>query len=336
VENSSASGNVNGNSSVGGLIGNNSRAVSNSHATGDVEGSGDSGGGLGGDNRGAVQNNSRAEGDVKGSGNNVGGLAGYNSGTVSNSHATGDVEGSGDSVGGLVGYNFAGTTGTMQNNYATGDVKGRNYVGGLVGRNEGRIVHASYATGDVEGNGIVGGLVGWNDNGTAQNSYATGDVNGRTIRVGGLVGANDGTVQNSYATGNVKGGDMVGGLVGDHWSNAVQHCVALNPSVIGTDADTYAGRVVGRTTSGTMTNNHARSGMNVSIGGTTKTIENDGDSAGVDGQSASAGLYNAPGFWRDGIPLSWDFNSGWSWNASTSLPILQNVGGVQNHTLKQP
>ncbi|MGA2191695.1 MAG: GLUG motif-containing protein, partial [Steroidobacteraceae bacterium] len=68
--------------------------------------------------------------------------------------------------------------------------------------------------GSVSGSNYVGGLVGWN-NGTVSNSYATGSVNGAS-NVGGLVGDNGGMVSSSYATGSVNGASNVGGLVGDN------------------------------------------------------------------------------------------------------------------------
>ena len=113
----------------------------------------------------------------------------------------------GDYVGGLVGNN----NGTIKNSYATGNVVGQEYVGGLAGRSKGRI-EKSYATSSVTGKDNVGGLVGFNWK-QIKNSYATGDVTG-TDRVGGLVGGNDETIEKSYATGVVTGSKRLGGFVG--------------------------------------------------------------------------------------------------------------------------
>ncbi|NMM26791.1 MAG: filamentous hemagglutinin N-terminal domain-containing protein, partial [Glaciimonas sp.] len=120
--------------------------------------------------------------------------------------------GTGNYVGGLVGYN----QGTISNSYATGGVSSGSgyYVGGLVGYNTGTISN-SYATGGVSsGSGSsVGGLVGSN-HGPVNNSYATGSVTGGSY-VGGLVGGNSAGINNSYAAGLVSGaGISVGGLVG--------------------------------------------------------------------------------------------------------------------------
>jgi filamentous hemagglutinin family protein len=74
-----------------------------------------------------------------------------------------------------------------------GSVNGSDYVGGLVGYNNGTIINA-YATVSVTGNNYVGGLVGYN-NGTIINAYATGSVTGTSgTNVGGLVGYNNGTI----------------------------------------------------------------------------------------------------------------------------------------------
>ncbi|MFU8796215.1 MAG: GLUG motif-containing protein [Dehalococcoidia bacterium] len=77
-----------------------------------------------------------------------------------------------------------------------GGVSGDDYVGGLVGDNQGDVTNA-YATGSVTGEWHVGGLVGFNE-GSISNTYSTGDVTG-SIWVGGLVGNNrDGAVRDSF------------------------------------------------------------------------------------------------------------------------------------------
>ena len=83
-----------------------------------------------------------------------------------------------------------------------GGAGNNDYVGGLVGDNEGSI-RASYATGAVHGGAggdAVGGLVG-NNGGSITASYAMGKVNsgGDTNRIGGLVGNNGGSITASYA-----------------------------------------------------------------------------------------------------------------------------------------
>ena len=218
ITDSYATGDVEGDSRVGGLVGESENSgttasIINSYATVDVESKGEFGvgGGLVGDNGGTITD-SYATGNIDGKDNGVGilgGLVGDNSGTITNSYATGNVEGRA-ALGGLAGSN----AGTITDSYATGDVEGnQNQVGGLVGNNTGAITD-SYATGDVEGASFIGGLVGAS-NETIERSYATGKVEGKTEGAGGLVGNNTDTITDSYATGIVEGNARVGGLVGD-------------------------------------------------------------------------------------------------------------------------
>lgn len=74
--------------------------------------------------------------------------------------------------------------------------KGGQYVGGIVGRNEGTInnCYALYTV--VTGDAYVGGIVGYN-NGTVKNCYNAGDVSA-TSYVGGIAGANNATISNCY------------------------------------------------------------------------------------------------------------------------------------------
>ena len=111
-------------------------------------------------------------------------------------------------VGGLVGRN----DGRVSNAYATGSVSGESHVGGLIGANSGTVVY-SYATVNISATDrAAGGLAGQNS-GVISSSYSTGDVSGN-YRAGGLVGGNAGSISVGYATGNVSGGSGIGGLVG--------------------------------------------------------------------------------------------------------------------------
>jgi unsaturated chondroitin disaccharide hydrolase len=101
------------------------------------------------------------------------------------------------------------------------NITGRSFVGGLVGGNDGSLIHC-HATGSVNGERQVGGLVGRND-GLLTNCYVTGSASGTcfyTDSVGGLAGDNFGTLTACYATGSIGGtgsyANSVGGLVGDN------------------------------------------------------------------------------------------------------------------------
>ena len=196
--------------SIGGLVGLNGGPIIDSHATGNVDGVQWVGGlagasfGAGGVNR---ISGSTAAGAVTGigAGNQVGGLVGWNNGPISSSHATGDVNGV-QWVGGLVGSNEGAGVSEISRSTAGGAVIGTgSLVGGLVGRNNGPISY-SHATGDtVRGVQWVGGLVGSNSGAGGVNrisgSTAAGAVTGTSTLAGGLVGWNNGPISNSHATG---------------------------------------------------------------------------------------------------------------------------------------
>ena len=126
-------------------------------------------------------------------------------------------------VGGLVGLQNGGS---ITGSYATGNADGgagdQDYVGGLVGFQNSGSITGSYATGDADGGArgqdSVGGLVGWQQSGNIVASYATGDADGgdgTEDYVGGLVGfQNGGSITASYATGNADGGDGDDDFVG--------------------------------------------------------------------------------------------------------------------------
>lgn len=110
---------------------------------------------------------------------------------------------------------------TIDIEYTNAEVFTLNAIGGLVGASTGGTVSESYSTARVSvtapvsiGN-YVGGLVGRN-NGTISNSYYAGNVAlGESLigYVGGLVGNNAGTIENSYSVGLV-GGKLTAGVAG--------------------------------------------------------------------------------------------------------------------------
>jgi len=151
-------------------------------------------------------------------------------------------------VGGLVGWN----DGTVTQSYSTGLVVGNYSAGGLVGYNNMGLVTQSYSMGSVSGGRYVGGLVGDNIGAIAQ-SYSTGSVSGDVV-VGGLVGSNDGasTVTQSYSMGSVVGnGSYIGGLAGINNGTITQSYAS--GSVEGNDSASFGvGGLVGYNT-GTVT-----------------------------------------------------------------------------------
>lgn len=241
-----ATGDVEGKSYVGGLVGEvKVGGISSSYATGKVKGTSEVGGLSGGIQSRAEIKDSYATGDVYGSGKNVSGLVGYvYAGSIMDSYAKNTVVGDDDCVGGLVGGSQADSSLTgssfegtvkginyvgglagdgdnleMNNNHAKINVIGQgDYVGGLSGRQQYKGITNSVAEGTVYGKGYVGGLVGKGTSGakiSASNSHVT--VVGQTDYVGGIGGHLEMSMSlvNSYATGSVASeGNYVGGLVG--------------------------------------------------------------------------------------------------------------------------
>ncbi|MCF7708645.1 MAG: hypothetical protein K9N52_07085, partial [Verrucomicrobia bacterium] len=172
-----------------------------------------------------------------------------------------------DYVGGLVGWN----EGTITSCYATGAVSGGWNIGGLVGSSVGTIT-SCYATGTVSGEGNhVGGLVGRNYHGTITSCYATETVSG-DYYVGGLVGSSVGTITSCYATGAVSGDDYVGGLVGYTSYGTITSCYATGV----VSGSSYVGGLVGRNYHGTITSCYwdiSTSGVIGSAGGEGRTTD---------------------------------------------------------------
>lgn len=121
-------------------------------------------------------------------------------------------------VGSLVGY--MGGNSSLTNSQVTGAVAGTNFVGGLVGSNDGGLVAHSYSIGGVLGANAVGGLAGSNS-GQLIGTLALAQVSATGSGAGGLVGENTGLIAGSFSSGTVSGGDNVGGLVGSNIGGAI-------------------------------------------------------------------------------------------------------------------
>jgi len=194
-------GRVSGKTAVGGLVGQTGVSTNtegeivaqlvNCSAATAVTGQSTIGGLVGMNSRLAMVSDCRANGDVNGQ-SAVGGLAGVNLSTIINSRATGTMIGT-RSVGGLVG---ASSHGDIRCSFSKADVQGDTQVGGLVGSSYSTIADC-YAIADVTGKDTIGGLVGQNGHvgslsspGTISRCYSAGRVSG-TQSVGGLVGYNE-------------------------------------------------------------------------------------------------------------------------------------------------
>jgi len=82
----------------------------------------------------------------------------------------------------------------VRNSYATGDVYGADNVGGLVGRNNGSVLH-SYAAGTVRSDGTAGGISGITVEGEEKNSFWSVEAQiEKAADLGALTGAQSGWV----------------------------------------------------------------------------------------------------------------------------------------------
>jgi len=98
---------------------------------------------------------------------------------------------------------------------------------GLFGLSAGEVKDLAAVDVNITGSGnYIGGLVGQNEGGTVTECYITGAVSGTGQYVGGLVGDNFGSITTSYSTVAVSGRSCVGGLVGYNmgYAGIVVHC----------------------------------------------------------------------------------------------------------------
>jgi hypothetical protein len=169
IMNSSATGAVNGNSAVGGLVGLHTGTILNSNTSSVVNGN-----------------------------DYVGGLTGYvNGGNIENCHSSGTVTGE-KNTGGLVGFIGWGSSAYVKTSFSTADVNvSGNQAGGLIGVAQGVLIENCFASGSVSGNNRVGGLVGellWGAN--VVNCFSNGFVDGNAGQTGGLIGRLQGSNTN--------------------------------------------------------------------------------------------------------------------------------------------
>ena len=162
--------------------------IDNSYATGAVNGYNAVGGLVGSNINSSIIENSYATASVSGNSQGVGGLVGYNfnSSTIDNSYATGSVSGIGNGVGGLVGYNS--NTSSIDNSYATGTVSGGS-TGGLIADDDGTNTLTNNWWYNNLNNGIGAGAgdTGNTSTGNWQEALGASDFYGSGSGTGGAV-----------------------------------------------------------------------------------------------------------------------------------------------------
>ncbi|MDR2136005.1 MAG: hypothetical protein LBO76_05250, partial [Treponema sp.] len=224
-------------------------------------------------------------------------------------------------AGGIAGYS-GGKSKIFQCRYTGGTVQDIGpaneypYAGGISGHNYGgAVIEECYSSGTIRAEGLLpyaGGIAGYTSAQAAaiKNSYSSMTVlavsRGRTALAGGITAAtaNTGKTSKCYATATVSvdvsggggageglgvaAGANAGGISGSIYygeNSTVEYCVALNPSVTGSDssggADFNVYRLAGEGTGGTnvRTHNYAWSGMALKAGGNTVSPSDTGPNA---------------------------------------------------------
>ena len=197
VRSCKGTGTVTGVSGIGGVAGVNLRwgGLNGSHFDGTVNGGEGSQGLISpdqGDSTHPLSTDAAADGAY------IGGLVGWNEGDIDGSSSDSTIAGQ-QYVGGLVGWNdFEGEL-SDEYNSAVASLLGYEYIGSLADETRAGSIRNSHAGGSVTGSDYVGGLVGWNE-GIVDGCYATGSVIGSQY-VGGLTGWSDdsrGAVSRSF------------------------------------------------------------------------------------------------------------------------------------------
>ncbi len=230
-----------------------------------------------------------------------------------------EVEGS-QFVGALVGFN----EGMVNRSSSSGVVRGRDVVGGLVGSNDRDPLTYSSSSARVSGTREVGGLAGQVFAATINRSYATGEVEAEDI-AGGLVGDNMGDVEDSYSTADVDADLLVGGLVGQ---NISPHPVGGGEFYVGEIRRSYAaGNVSGveRATTGGLVgeNGFGVPSQNLSANGTVEDSYWDVDATGSNVSDGGEGLSTEQMTGDQAVDNMQGFDFDEVWNVTESYPEIR-------------
>ncbi|WP_210995066.1 dockerin type I repeat-containing protein [Acholeplasma hippikon] len=109
-------------------------------------------------------------------------------------------------------FGSVGQNGSVKRLSVTGHVTGKNYIGSIVGKNEG-LVEEVYAKTNIQGTSYVGGLIGRNE-GTLRTAYFTGSIEANGSYIGGIAGENTYLIDETYVSASVLGQQYVGAILG--------------------------------------------------------------------------------------------------------------------------
>lgn len=255
INDSYAKATLNGNNSMGGLLGSTGTvndygsSIVNSYFEGTITAASFNIGGLIGYSTKLAIDKSHSKAIISGV-STVGGLLGFaNASTlndirINESYFDGKITASGDHIGGLVGYTIFTD---IDDSYAKlTTISGDDKIGGLVGYAKDTTIDDSYAISTtITGDDFIGGLMGDTLDTNINNSYAqTTTITANDDYVGGLVGhAKESTINNSYVKSTTinANDDFVGGLVGYVYTTNISNSYA-DTIVTGDD---YVGGLVG-------------------------------------------------------------------------------------------
>lgn len=279
---------------VGGIVGYNGGTITGNSTTNIVE-------------HGSVFSTANGMDSVTGAVGYVGGAVGYNKGTVENCKiktSAGVTSWRAAKTGGIVGENV----GKIKNCTFSGSVYGTDYVGGLIGYNNGTLEQGAYTnSANVTGYIYVGGIVGYNANAsqTLQNFTNTGTISNGSV-IGGIAGYSAGAISKCKNTGNittstssipVEGMDRamyVGGIVG--WSSAsITNCYSKADVTASGNFSNLVGGIVG----------YAQGNVSYCVVDSGKTVEGASGIGGIVGKMAgdlsfSYFLGTISGNWKSG------------------------------------
>ena len=230
------------------------------------------------------------------------GWGGTNTGEISNCRAEGTVTLSRDGanqdcrIGGIVGHVESASRVMIEKCYFNGTVTStQNRAGGIVGSLQASTIRNCYASGSVEGALGAGGIVGFAANAVCsiENCYATN------------------TVTANAATGNITAGGIAGEIGGTVANFTVKNCIALNPSVTGTNDNSKASRVWGCSNSALNfsqnVNNYAWDGLPANAANAANTPDYNGDDV------TAAAARSGEDFWKTVAtfdPSIWNMTAG--------------------------
>lgn len=229
LKNLSVYGKVNGNDTIGGIVGYvaNGGKVENLTNYATVSGVSTLGGVVGNaENQASTVINCVNYGNVTGSSYIIGGIVGSGGHDIINCVNYGNVTSTAnDCVGGVAGSTK--NTGSIQNCYNYGTIKARGKIGGITGQAN-KLIEGCVNYGDVNGTWAMGGIVGYtksSDSVSIVDCVNFGSIKASSTGVGGIFGiletkgdtsvAGRATITGCVNNGAVEGSWGVGGIAGD-------------------------------------------------------------------------------------------------------------------------